>query len=614
MASEPRHARAVSRRRRLGGVLLGALVVLAVAAAVWVIARGLMARDVLTGTAPQLAQIRGALSGGSGEEASSLLIQLGEATATAVDLTSDPVWLIVENVPVVGRDLVAVRTMAESADRIVRQALPPLMDVVELVESGALTPRSGRFDLDALSLGFGPVVAAEEVLDGELRTLRGLAASGLVAPVEAAILEMRTQLEEVAGPLSAAAEAARVLPGMLGADGPRRYLLIVQNNAEIRASGGAPGALAMLYAVDGELTLGVQSTAFAFPHEVAEITPDERVLYGPNFTRYMQNVTMTPNFARTGEIASTLWERRTGEVVDGVISVDPVALAHVLEATGPIDLADGTRLEASSVVEVLLSESYARLTSSQEQDAFFAAAAAAVFDRVVDGGYSARALVAALAHAAGERRLLVWSADPGEQAVIADGMVGGSLPVSDEFETAFGVYFVDNTEAKMSYYLRSAVSLRSASCRADGRPDFEVVVRLESTAPADAAESLPAYVVGGRYGLGVTKGQVRTTVFVVAPAGSEFWDVVTEGGSQAFIAGEESDRAVAGFTITLDPGESAAVMFRVLGAEGLPLDMRLDHTPMLAAVPVAREPILACPSHGTDAPIARGSTSSSPFG
>ncbi|TFB67457.1 DUF4012 domain-containing protein [Cryobacterium sp. Hz9] len=38
--------------------------------------------------------------------------------------------------------------------------------------------------------------------------------------------------------------AVQLLPAMLGADGQRSYLLLFQNNPEVRATGGLPGAFA----------------------------------------------------------------------------------------------------------------------------------------------------------------------------------------------------------------------------------------------------------------------------------------------------------------------------------------------------------------------------------
>ena len=49
--------------------------------------------------------------------------------------------------------------------------------------------------------------------------------------------------------------ATRAVPGMLGADGPRRYLVLFENPAESRASGGVIGDFAEVTAVDGRLSL-----------------------------------------------------------------------------------------------------------------------------------------------------------------------------------------------------------------------------------------------------------------------------------------------------------------------------------------------------------------------
>ena len=65
------------------------------------------------------------------------------------------------------------------------------------------------------------------------------------------------------------AELRKVMPVLypaLGGDGTRHYLLIFQNNAEERSSGGNPAALSMLVVNDGKVTLGTQPNSGDFPH------------------------------------------------------------------------------------------------------------------------------------------------------------------------------------------------------------------------------------------------------------------------------------------------------------------------------------------------------------
>ena len=75
----------------------------------------------------------------------------------------------------------------------------------------------------------------------------------------------------------ASATAFDLLPEMLGKDGPRRYLLLIQNNAEIRATGGIPGSIAVLRSDHGKITMGFQggpSDLGAFVKPAAKLPQD----------------------------------------------------------------------------------------------------------------------------------------------------------------------------------------------------------------------------------------------------------------------------------------------------------------------------------------------------
>src|SRR5690606_22001684 len=164
--------------------------------------------------------------------------------------------------------------------------------------------------------------------------------------------------EQVAGPveqaqgaladadeaLQSAAVVADVVPGLLGADGARSYLLLLLNSAELRSPNSMPGALAVITAEDGRLALSDQRTAAGLggvDEPVLELTAEEIAVYGDGLGRYMQNTVLTPHFPRAAELAREMWRRATGQEVDGVIATDLVALSYVLAATGPVSGPDG---------------------------------------------------------------------------------------------------------------------------------------------------------------------------------------------------------------------------------------------------------------------------------
>ncbi len=65
------------------------------------------------------------------------------------------------------------------------------------------------------------------------------------------VRRLQDQLTEAAGLTGTASRTVQLLPAMLGADSQRRYLLMFQNNAEVRATGGIPGAVAVVTADRG---------------------------------------------------------------------------------------------------------------------------------------------------------------------------------------------------------------------------------------------------------------------------------------------------------------------------------------------------------------------------
>ena len=172
---------------------------------------------------------------------------------------------------------------------------------------------------------------------------------------------------------------------MLGADGPRDYLVLFQNNAEWRSLGGIPGAMALLHTDDGAMTprrAGVVGglSASTTSRCCRSATRSRRsTASAPG--KWIQNVTQVPDFAVSGALAREMWAREHGgQQVDGVIALDPVALSYLLEATGPVTLPTGDVLTSENAVPLLLNEVYQRYEDPADQDAFFAAAAATVFD------------------------------------------------------------------------------------------------------------------------------------------------------------------------------------------------------------------------------------------
>ena len=576
-----RRSRQVRRtvRRILFTVTL--LLALAIVAVAWVGVDALGARSELKAAATGVQVLKGEVEKGDRKDAAVTIKSLQRHAAAAQAKTHGPQWSVVGVLPWIGPNVNAVQTVSEVIDGLAVKALPALMDATSLVDPTTLAPVNGRVDLKPLVKAAPEVVAANTEMQTAARSLDAIDPQTLLAAVAAPLADLRTQVAKVALTTATAARAVRLLPPMLGAEGPREYLLLVQNNAEQRATGGIPGSVVLLRAVDGAVKLVEQragSSLAKLPKPVLPLTAVEQALFGGNLLGAdMRDVTFTPDFPRSGQLARAIWSKKVGGNVDGVLSIDPGALADVLGATGPVRLPTGQQLTAGNAVQLLTNTVYLQIADPKAQDAFFAATAGSMFNAMVGGQGKPAKVVNALARAAREGRLMVWSAHRDEQALLSGTVLSGELVGVQGTSPVIGVYLNDGTAAKIGYYLRTDVVATSTGCRVDGSQTVRVKVTLTNTAPANAAK-LPAYLTGG--GNVVPAGQVRTNLLLYAPTGGEIDDVRASSGEQGVFSQVHNGLSVVGKTMQLKPGQRVVIDYDILTGPAQP------ETPILRVTPV----------------------------
>lgn len=479
-----------------------------------------------------------------------------DATARADFHSHTPVWWLAQFFPVVGDDVEAVRVISDSAHTLTDTILVPLVD--DGLTPDSLRPQDGR-------LPVGPLTRAAEILDEAAPDVAeaeeaagGLSTLGLVGPLQEPVVQVRSALESAGRVTRAAGTAADLLPSMLGAEGERRYLVAFQNNAEVRATGGMPGSLVPMTTRDGRLELGKSLTPNDFEKvgRVVEPTAEELELFQPRYFT-ARRPTFNPDFPRNSELFAAWWETLGRGPLDGVITIDPVALSYLLEYTGPVSLDDGRRLGPDNTVELMLRDSYAEFTDDEKQDKFFADAARSIFDTMIQSDGSVPDLLAALGQGIDERRVALWAADPDEQEELAGEEIANALP-QDTGRTELGFYVNGEKGDKLGYYLHNDTEVVTGACE-DGDQQLSVEVTMSSDVPATG---LPRYVYG--YQLpGLPQGGMRNRVYLYAPVGGSV-DGLTVNGKEVDLGRvDQGDRPVAYAVLDLDPGKTQRLVWDV---------------------------------------------------
>ena len=520
------------RRRRVVILLIVLGIVIAAGLTAYVARQALAAKTSLEQAQDQLQVFRSAL-GKPDQDLPALYAPLQASADEAASRTGGGVWAAYEHVWWIGPNLTAFRQTTEVVDALVRDGVGPLATGAHGVGIDNLKPKNGRIDITPIKRLAPVTTEVNEAIQAANTAAADIDTTRVVPQLSAPVEKLQDQLRELA-PISQELSATLpLLPGILGADGTRHYLLIFQNNAEERASGGNPASMAMLVVDDGKITLGRQASSASFPHpyKKAPYVPhgkgnsDWDKIYTERSIKFVANLTMTPDFPTTAKMATAMWQDRFGGQVDGVISFDPVALSYLLEATGPIKLADGTKLTAQDAVSYLLSEVYAKYPDGETQDKVFASAAQTIFSAVTNGKGDPRAYLGQLKHAVAEQRLKVWSAKPEEQSVLLTTPVGTMLPADNEAATVLGVYNKADSTSKMSYYMDERIKVSTNACEAT--PTHTVTATVINTLPENKIDTLPEYVRAHQSH--IPAGGDRQLVQVYGPVGGTLKSVTIDG-------------------------------------------------------------------------------------
>lgn len=576
------HSRRSPRKGRWVLLTAGCLVLALAVGAGWVGVHGMQARGHLQTAAGLFVQLERQISDGDVTAAKGTLAALQAETHAARDATDGVSWRLAGDLPFVGDDLRAVGVVSRVLDDLATDGLPALLDVASGLDPSALSPKDGRIDLSALNLAAPQIARGLQVIREAQLQVSGIPAGQLVAQLRAAIAQLSEGLAKSERLVETADRAARLLPAMLGSNGPRTYLVLFQNNAEIRATGGMPGAYLVIKADGGAIKIVDQGTAAGdlevFDKPVQKLDDNMLALYTERPAIFPADVNLTPDFPTAARLAQAMYQKRKGVRVDGVLATDPVALSYLLRVTGAVKVPEGEPLTVENAVRVLLSEAYAKYRDPSDQDVYFAGAARAIFEALLHGQGDPKGIITELARAAGERRLLVWSADPAEEASVTGTVLAGRMPDDDGGTPTVGVFLNDGSGAKLSYYLTQTAVLSVGGCEPDGTRELHLALTVGSTAPA---AGLPAYVTGMR--LSGDAYTSRTNVMVFSPTGGGVASVTVDGKEQEFGTGLERDRGVGVITVDLPPGGKATydvtLQTGVLPVQGQAIRPRLWTTP-----------------------------------
>ena len=526
------------RGRVVRRVILAVVLVLAVALAAGGALLYRSARTVKSDASvaiEQLSTFKGQIKEGDAAGAQQTAAQMADVASRMRQETDTPLWVAASYVPVYGSDIASVRTLATVFDDLSTQALVPMTESLASTSFSKIMGTEGTIDVASLQALAQTAADVAPAITGAAQTVDALPAAHLdqvAGPLE----KVRTTLDELSVAADLAGKIAPALPSMLGAGGATKtYLIVAQSNAEIRSTGGFPGARGPLTVTDGHIELGDFSSVGAFFDNQANVigaTDEERnvcenLMWSLGVSFVPGDVNGIPDFPRAAELMMNAWSAADMGQVDGVIALDPVFLQSMLDLVGGVTLSDGTTLDGTNAAQYLLHDVYVNYTAGEEQDAHFYEAAKLVMQKLTSslGSVDLAAFMSTVEEGIAQGRLLTYATDETVQQAFEAMGSDGALP-TDETAPQVGVYINNREGSKQDWYLDLRTKVESRSANADGSTTYHLTTTITYQATLEEVEQ--AGTVGGY--LPETHGySMENGVLLVAPAGGAIANVQADG-------------------------------------------------------------------------------------
>ena len=348
-------------------------------------------------------------------------------------------------VPRLGPTLVAAPHLLDMADGGTEAAVL----AVGSLKPALATVQGGSLGLESLGELLPTLAAAGPALQEASVALDRTAAArtALAAAVPAEALPWRVQqlmqLSDEWLPLGQdGLRLAPHLPGLLGADGPRRYLIMAQNEDELRATGGfltgagvvtvENGRIADLRFRDSSDVDNIAAKPYDFPPQpLYDFMGLEIFVF--------RDANYWPDFPTSARKAMDLYAYGLDvPPLDGAIAIDQEFLRLLVEATGPVPIPDSDQAISADNLLQMLREAR-DIQEGQEvgewvlnRKAFLGGFAAAIRAKVETdfGRIDLPTLARNMAAAADRRHLSIYLRDPDAAAALAATGWDGRLPTA----------------------------------------------------------------------------------------------------------------------------------------------------------------------------------------
>ncbi len=285
-----------------------------------------------------------------------------------------------------------------------------------------------------------------------------------------------------------------LLPEVVGTDAGKSYLVILQNNNELRPTGGFIGSFAKVsfeggklkklevndtYAIDGQLKIHVEP-----PKDIKSDLGQKDY--------FLRDANWEPDFPTSARQIEWFYTKETGERVEGVVALDISAIEDLLSVVGSLDLPDyNEKISPENLFEKSISHAEVNFfPGTQAKKSFLTALTQGLLNKVFFlPNQNWPGIVASLGKSLESKHMSIYLDDPKLFSYLVSQNWSSVLPRSTNETTGFTADFLAPVEAnlganKVNYYIDRNYNLETVIGK-DGEVSQRFRVSYTNKSPSD---------------------------------------------------------------------------------------------------------------------------------
>lgn len=338
--------------------------------------------------------------------------------------------------------------------------------------------------------------------------------------------ETKSRIKSYSDLIDKAKTASYLMPQITAVDSRKVYLILLQNNMELRPTGGFIGSYARvefqngriqkisvddIYNLDGQLTSHVEP-----PIEIKnDLAQKDWFLRDSNFD---------PDFPTSARQAEFFYNKEAGELVNGVIAMDLSASAKLIEAVGGLNLTDyNEKIGENNLFEKAITHAEVNFfPGSLAKKNYLTTLQTQLLNKIFflsDQNWPS--IVQALGTSLEQKHLLIYLADPQVFSYIASQDWAGIMPrqaksIDGQMEDFLAPVEANLGANKANYYLERSYRLETTITR-QKEISHHLVINYKNNSPSTVFPAGPyknrlrIYLPAGSKLTKATWGEVEIT-------------------------------------------------------------------------------------------------------